>query len=395
MSWKKTTIISATILIGALTVMSVIFFTEPKAERSDISKQTAMLVEVVKAQKGTYNPIISATGTVRPSQEILLGARIEGQVVYLSPDFVPGGYVDKGDILLQVDSTDYINDLTDAESSLEQARSELQRELGLQEAAKREYSLLDDTLSKANKALVLREPQLRSVKARVSSAQTAVNQAKVNLQRTTIRSPFEGHIIYRNVNIGSLVSPGQNLGQLVGNKIYWVETAVPLNRLKWLQFEEDGVSSPVEIRSKTAWGEGKTREGRLFKMLGSLEDQTRMARVLVEVSDPLSRQKANVDKPRLVIGSFVQTNIQGKAIEGVVKINRDYIRSNETAWVMQGDTLDIRELEVVFQDADHAYVAAGLEEGDDIVTTNLANVTEGAPLRLKDEEQASTANGGL
>jgi RND family efflux transporter MFP subunit len=393
MGWKKTLIISVSILIGSGAILGLIFSTEPEAERSGIAKESAMLVQVEVVEKGTFKPSITATGTIRPSQEVMLGARVEGEVIYRSSNFVPGSFVEKGEILLQIDSTDYVNELMQARSQLQQARSALQREMGLQEAAKREYALLDDTLSDANRALVLRQPQLLATRAQVESAQATVNQAKLNLERTTIRASFNAYILDQYVNTGSLVSPGENLGQLAGVDTYWVEAGVPLNKLRWLNFEENGDGAPVQVRSRTAWEEDEYRNGSLFKMLGSLEDQTRMARVLVAVEDPMAIEPGNEELPRLIIGSFVETKIQGKALDEVVKVKRDYIRSNESIWVMEGDSLNIRDIEIQFQDSEYAYVSAGLDNGDQVVTTNLANVTQGATLRLEGETSAPDTNG--
>lgn len=393
MGWKKTLITSVLIIIGSAAVLGLIFSTEPEAERSGLAKESAMLVQVETVEKGTFNPTITATGTVRAAQEVMLGARIEGEVIYRSPQFVPGSFVEKGDILVQIDSTDYVNELMQARSELRQAESALQREMGLQEAAKREYALLDDSLSEPNRALVLRQPQLLATRAQVEAAQATVNQAKLNLDRTTIRAPFNAYILDQYVNTGSLVSPGENIGRLAGIDTYWVEAAVPLNKLRWLNFEEEGEGSPAKIRSRTAWAEGEYREGNLFRMLGSLENDTRMAQVLVEIEDPMSIQPGNENLPRLIIGSFVETNIQGRALDDVVKVNRDYIRSNETIWVMEGDSLDIRDAEIQFQDSKSAYISSGLEDGDRVVTTNLANVTRGAPLRVEGEMTTPNSNG--
>lgn len=393
MGWKKALIISVSILIGAAAILGLIFSTEPEAERSGIAKESAMLVQVEAVEKGAFSPTINATGTIQPSEEIMLGARVEGEVIQRSPNFVPGGFVEKGELLLQIDSTDYVNDLMQAKSELQQARSALQREMGLQEAARREYALLDDTLSEANRALVLRQPQLLATRAQVESAQATVNQAQLNLDRTTIRAPFNAYIIERNVNTGSLVAPGQNLGQIVGVDTYWVEASVPLNKLKWFNFEDEGQGSPVQVRSRNAWDNDQYREGTLFKMLGSLEYNTRLARVLVEVNDPLAIKNENEGLPKLIIGAFVEANIQGKELNDVVKVNRDHIRSNNTIWVMEGDSLNIRDIDILFQNSEFAFVSSGLQGGDRVVTTNLANVTQGAPLRLEGDGAASTEDG--
>jgi len=54
-------------------------------------------------------------------------------------------------------------------------------------------------------------------------------------------------------------------------------------------------------------------------------------------------------------------------------------------WVNDAGQLRIREVQVVFRDPDYAYIGAGLSEDDQVVTTNLSTVVDGAPLRLEDE----------
>lgn len=392
MGWKKPLIISLSILAGAAAIIAIIFSTEPEASRSGATKETAMLVEISTAEQGNFVPTIQATGTVQPSQDIILSSRVSGKVVDRSENFIPGSYVKKGEVLLQIDPSDYENALRQAESELRQAKSDLQLEMGLQEAAKKEYQLLDDTLAPMNKALVLREPQLESAKSQVASAEVSVEQAKLELQRTTIKAPFDAYILNRNANIGSLVAPGQDLGRLVGIDHYWVETSVPLSKLKWLDFSDKAGSegSEVLIRNRTAWEEGETRSGYLFRMLGSLENQTRLARVLVEVPDPIAIESKNEGKPMLIIGAFVETRIKTKPLQNVVRLNRDYLRAGETVWVKQGDSLSIRDVNIQFQDADYAYITEGLEGGEEVVTTNLASVTQGAPLRIKNSSSRNS-----
>lgn len=110
-----------------------------------------------------------------------------------------------------------------------------------------------------------------------------------------------------------------------------------------------------------------------------------MARLLVEVEDPLARQTDGVVPP-LIIGSFVEANIEGREISNVVRLNRNYIHKNDTVWVMRDDKLDIRTVNVLLQDREFAYIDEGLEAGDKVVITRLSTVAEGARLRVKEEE---------
>ena len=102
--------------------------------------------------------------------------------------------------------------------------------MGRQNVALKDYQILAESLPEESRSLILREPQLIASKARVESARASVNQAELDLKRTVIKVPFEAHILSRNVNTGSLVSPGDTIGDIVGIDTYWVETTVPITQ---------------------------------------------------------------------------------------------------------------------------------------------------------------------
>lgn len=393
MNWKKTLLICLVILVSAGAITVVIFLTEPTAQREGATKETAMLVDIETVEMGDYRPIIAVAGTVEASQDIILGPRVSGEVTSLAPGFTPGGTVRKGTLLLQIDPSDYRHVLEMRKTELAKVESDLALEMGRQDVAKKDYQLFDDTLARGNEALVLREPQLKATKAAVEAARVAVSQADLNLSRTTIRAPFDAHIISRNVNIGSQVAPGETLGRLVGLDTYWVIVTVPVSKLPWLRFPEEGryKGSKVKIRNRTAWKPGVFRTGYLLKLIGALDDQTRMARALVVVDDPLANRGENQGLPPLIIGSFVEVRIEGEAIPDVVRLSRDYLRNDSTVWVMQDSLLFIRDVEIVFTDAEFTYIKNGLMDGDSVVTTNLTTVVDSARLRL--EQSDTTAIG--
>ncbi|MGM0621522.1 MAG: efflux RND transporter periplasmic adaptor subunit, partial [Bacteroidota bacterium] len=268
---KKTLVISLLILLAGAVVVFVIFRTEPTAQRGGATKETAMLVDVIEVERGNYRPTIISTGSVMPSKDIVLSPRVSGEVMEISPNFTPGGYVKKGEALLRIDPADYQNILQLRESDLLQAEADLNIEMGRQNVAQKDYQLLAEELAGEDTSLVLREPQLNAAKSRVKAARASVEQARLDLQRTTIRAPFDAHILNRDVNIGSQVSPGQNLGRLVGMDIYWVEATLPMANLRWLSFpgSENEKGSPVKITNRTAWEKDEFREGYLYKLIGS------------------------------------------------------------------------------------------------------------------------------
>lgn len=391
MNWKKSLLICFVILLSGGILTALIFSTEPTAGRTEATKESSMLVDVVKVERGNFTPVISAVGVVEPAKDVILSPRVNGEVTDQSDEFTPGGFVEKGETLLQIDSTDYYNALLQQESELRQARSDLDIELGQQNIAEEEFQQYQDSLTEENEALFLRQPQLNAARAQVESAQAGVQQADLDLQRTQINAPFDAYILTRNVNEGSQVSAGADLGRLVGIEAYWVEAAIPLSKLRWISFPENNGErgSEVRIRDRTAWPEDEYRTGYLYKLLGALEDQTRLAQVLVTVPDPLATEPEHADKQAMMIGSYVEAAIQADELENVVRLNRDYIRSNNKVWVMEQEELSIRDIEIEFQDAEYAYITNGLNDQDQVITTNLATVTEGAPLQLANPDSIS------
>lgn len=390
MSRNKTLVVSTVILLASAVITFFVFMTEPEAQREGATKKTAMLVDVVKVSKGNYIPTVVATGNVQAAKDITLSPQVGGEVVSISKNFIPGSFVKKGEVLLQINPADYRNTLLLRKSDLELAKSELSIEMGRQDVALKDFELVGQEMSAENKELVLRKPQLEAAKANVAAAGAAVNQAQLNLNRTTIRAPFDAHIISRNTNVGSQLAPGADVGRLVGMDEYWVVANVPTGKVNWLTFAENesNVPSKVKVYSNN-WMPGQYREGMLFRLVGALDAQTRLARVLVSVPDPLVR-KVNMDSvPPLMIGTFVETHIEAREIPDVVRLNRGHLRQGGTVWVMEEGKLRIREVDIVFQDPEYAYIKDGLLDNEMVVTTDLSTVVEGADLRTEGEGATS------
>jgi len=384
---KLLTIVVCVLLVaGTAGVSWVIFSTEPEAERSTETRESAMLVEVVEVERGNFSPQIKALGRVRAAREVRLSPRVSGQVVERSPTFNPGGLVAGGEALLAIDPADYENALQQRRSELSRAEADLKIEMGRQRVAEADLELLGEEVPEGKTGLALREPQLATAKAEIAAAEAAVRQAELDLERTRIVAPFEVQVMERTVDVGSQVAPGDELGLLVGQQTYWVVATVPLSALPWISIDDrkDGGGSPAEILDRSAWPAGETRSGRVERLIGTLDENTRLARLLVTVDDPLARQPENKGKPALILESIIEAVITGREIENIVRLERAYLREGDTTWVMDDDgKLRIAELEIVFRDNDFAYVKSGLDDGDLVVTTGLTTLSAGAPLRLE------------
>jgi len=392
---------SLAILLAAGAAATIIFATEPAASREGATRTSAMLVDTVAVRRGTHRPTVEALGTVEAVEDVVLDAEVAGRVVARAPTFVPGGFVRRGEMLLRLEAADYRHVLTQRKSALQEAESELALEAGRQQVAARESRVIDAPEEAVDQERVLRVPQARAARARVDAARAAVKQAALDLRRTVIRAPFDAHVLSREAGLGDRLAPGDAVGRLVGLDAFWVVAAVPRRKLPFIDVPEtttlatDGAArdqaetgddgglpgAPVRLRDRSGWPEGAERRGRVASLVGALSPETRMARVLIEVRDPFGRESDGEPPPRLIIGAVVEARIDGKPLEDVVRLDRDLLRAGDTVWVMEDGVLRIRDVVVAFRDARHAYVAEGLDDGDLVVATNLATVTDGAPLR--------------
>lgn len=380
----KTVIVSLLIVLIGAALIWLIFKTEPTATRKDAARETAMLVDIQTVNRGEYTPTIEAMGQVMPAREITLGSRVSGEVIHQADAFTPGRRVEEGAELLRIDPADYEATLLQRRSELQQAQADLALEEGQQAVARQEFELLGEDIETVNDALILRKPQLEQAKARVAIAEAAVKQAELALDRTRIRAPFPAQVLSREVTLGSQVSTGQALGRLVGTGQYWVEATVPLSKLRWLTFDSnpDSPGAPVSLHHDTVWPAGQSREGRLTQLVGELDNNARMARVLITIDDPLALEQS-AGQPPMILGAFVRAEIQGQPLEDVVRLERRLIRRNDTVWVMEDRKLAIRDVETAFRDQDYAYIRTGLEDGDQVITNELSSVVSGARLRLE------------
>jgi len=384
---KRSWFISLALILLAVAVLYLINSTEPTAEREAATLRRAMLVEVIEAEQGNYQPVIVETGTVAPARDIQLAPQVGGRIVSLHPDFTPGGFIQAGEIILEIEAADYKNRVAQRESELTQAKTELAMEMGRQQVARRDFELLGQRLPEGENDLVLREPQLAAAKTRIEAAEAILQQAKLDLERTKLRSPFEAQILRRMVNLGSQVAEGMPIAEIIGVEKYWVIATVPPAKLPFITFPAgDQLGARVGLSKRGVSDDLNQRTGRLFRLVGELEANTRLARVVIEVDDPLCLEPASAGLLPLLVGEFLEVQIQGKTLLGVVRLPLDYLRKNNSVWIMtEEDKLAIRELKIIFKDHQYAYIKSGLSAGERIVTSSLSRVTAGAELRTESD----------
>jgi RND family efflux transporter MFP subunit len=354
----------------------------------------ATLVTVRTIDYSPQQTVISGMGTVTAACTVELKPRVNGEIVELNGNLMPGGYFCQGETLLKIDPTDYRLTVRELATDVAKAESDLQLEQGNQLIAKKEYTLLGETVSDQERALMLRRPQLENLQATLEAARAQFDKAQVDLARTEIKAPFNAVILSRDVNLGTRASESIVLATLVGTDAYWVEVSVPVSQLRWVRIPrtEGDQGALVRIYDAAAWGDGVYRQGRVIRLESGLEEQGRMAQLLVRVADPLSLQPDSAGKPRMMIGSYVRVEIEGNVVASAAAIEREFVRNGNSVWVMDADgNLAIRPVKIAFRGTDRLIITGGITSGEEMVISDLATPVAGMPLRTVDDTAGQTA----
>lgn len=362
--------------------------TKPKAHQRPKLKN-ATVVRVQEVQPRTETISLEAMGTIVPAQSITLASEVTGKITALSPSFYPGGVFAKDTPMAYIDKRNYTLSLRQKKATLLSARAALSIEGGNQMVAKKEFELLGETVSDAEKSLMLRAPQLDQLRADLENAQASYNQAELDLNRTTITAPFNGMVQDLTTDVGSLVGSGTSLGSFVGTDAFWLELLIPVADLQWIDIPQNknDKGSAVRLFNQAGWGEN-FREAHIIGLMAGLETNGRLAKILVRIDDPLALLPKNSGKPRVLLDSYVHAEIMGKPIKNAIAIDRNHIHDGDTLWVITPEeTLEIREVSPIFKDKKRVILHSGISTGESYITSSIAAPVDGMLLQKEDKQQ--------
>lgn len=353
------------------------------------------LVSVSPMTRGDTPLHLSALGIVTAAQSTSLQTEVSGKVIRLGEHFELGAFVQQGELIIEIDGTEYKNSLTLKQSALASAQADYDIEMGQQRVAKTEIEQLKKkhiAAQSIDTTLALREPYLAKAKANVVSAKADVDQAIYDLERTKLFAPYNAIVVARNVSLGSQASSSVEVAQIVGTDHYYVEASIPMDKLNHL-----GLTSLDGTEVQMVTSSGTVRTGEVLHSIAHLDDTTRMARLLVSVSDPLGLNNGQLP---IFLNDHVRITLQAGLLKDVLTIPRSSIRGNDTVWIAvpsQGEPnkdvqykLDIRPVTVVWKDSNELIVQGDLHEGELLITSPLGGPLQGMPLRVREKSEGKS-----
>lgn len=377
------------------------------------------LVEAVTAAPSAVTVTVEGYGTVKPRTTVKLVAEVRGRVVKELPGFEEGGFIAKDAELIVIDPRDCELDVESRKSQLRQtaaeierldqeernmeatlriarndatlSKNEVERLLNLSDRKVVSQSLVEQTEQKYlaslerlqnlenQKALFRSRREL--LKAQQSMTQVMLRQAELNLERTAVRTPFDGWVIEKSVEVGQHVSPGQAVGLIYEAGSLEIEVRIPVKDLKWLP-EPFSPQSPLDAEVVFEDSADTYRwPAKVIRQKAEVEVTTRTLPLIVSVDSLLAPNQGS--SLHLRPGMFVTVRITGRTIENAFVFPRHLVHPDDVVYTVVADRLHIRPVRVLRAYRDHVVIGGGLAEGDVIVATPLSAATEGMKVRIK------------
>ncbi|MCF2859720.1 efflux RND transporter periplasmic adaptor subunit [Pseudoalteromonas sp. SMS1] len=346
-------------------------------DESDVV-DTRPIVEVEALRAQDHQVVINSYGEVQPLEQTNLSVQVSGEIEYWHPNFVAGGVINKGDVLLKIEKDNYQAALLQAEATLSSAQAQLIEEQALADVAADEAKRFPN---KTHTDLFLRKPQLLSAHAAVKSAKAALSRAQRDLDNCEVVAPFNALVVSRDVGLGQFVNTGASVAKL--NNIEQAEIIIPIAGFDSI-FLPDNVSG-IEATLSQKGINSFTRQAYIHRDLGVVDQQTRMNNLVVRIDDPYGLTS---NAPAIKFGTYVQVQFAGKTLKQIYRLPQELV-NNQTVWLLNSDAqLEPRTVQVIREEGAYYLVGEGLSNNDTVVVTLPEYPQRGMAVKVAGSEQS-------
>jgi RND family efflux transporter MFP subunit len=372
-------VIAPVLVIAVAIVGAVIIVATPTRLQPSQAEPVPQTVRVLKADPKAVRMVVHSQGTVVPRTETALVPEVSGNIVWISPNLVAGGYFEAGDPLLRIDDRDYVTTVERARAAI--SRAEAEQEFSTFELRRLEELETRELISRSEVESGIRIA--RVAEANLQDARGALQQAERNLTRTEILAPFKGLVRNEQADVGQFVSRGAAIANTYA--VDYVEVRLPIadQQLAYLDLplaqrgELDIATAPSVTLSADFAGQKYSWIGSLVRTEAEIDSSSRMVHVVARISaDGTATDNSEAVAPP--VGLFVNAEIQGRPSENIIVLPRAAIRNASEVLVVGDDNrLRFRTVKLLRVYGDEAFISGGLRKGELINVSPLQVVVDG------------------
>ncbi len=362
--WKRMLLMIVTVIV----FLGVIGFVKFRQVQAAIAQYSSFqpppeAVTTVVAARQDWEQTVSAIGSVTPVNGVTVSADLAG--VVRSIEFESGRSVKNGDVLVRLDVRQEQAQLSSAQAQLNLAHLNYDRAKGLRSEG------------------VLSQADYDTAKAELDKADASVKEIQATIDRKTISAPFSGALGIRQIHLGQYLAEGAAIVPLQSLDPIHVDFGVPQQSLASIK-----VGGPIRV---TTDGLGATAfEGKITAIDSIVDSATRNAQVQATLANP---------NHQLHPGMFVKADAILPATSQVIAIPTSAIRYapyGDSVFVVEQvkgpkgqEYLGVRQQVVRLGEArgDQVAVLSGLKAGEQVVTSGVFKLRNGAAVLVNNEVQ--------
>ena len=358
------------IAVGLVAVVAFALVRRGKSSSGQpgISAQARVVPVGVTAAERRDVPIwVEGLGNVTSLATVTVRARVSGQIVSIA--FQEGSRVKTGELLVQVDPRPF-------RIALQQAEATLQRDLATLRNAERDLARYKDLIAQkliAQQQYDQQRATVDSAKATVLLDQSAVNNARLNLQFSSVTSPIDGIAGVRQVDVGNLVSPTDANAIVVLTQMDPIAVLFTLPQDDLPRVAAAFSKGPLTVEAWDRGGLAKLGTGKLTVIDNQVNPGTATIRLKAEFANP---------GLRLWPSLFVKARMHLETRQGVVVVPTPAIQrgpSGTFVYLVNPDsTVAMRNVQVDTAQGPLVIVAQGVQAGDRVVVDGQNQLRVGA-----------------
>lgn len=368
---KMLWILTAGIIVMGI-VIGNILSNQKEPMRRNTTNPNDNVPKIISVKNKDILAPIEISGYLYAYDKVELYAEVSGVLQNTATKhFKEGNRYKKGEILIQIDDSVYLNNVLAQKSSLLNQLTLLLPDLSIDfpKSAKRwEQYLHSFTLKESINPLP--EPASEKEKYYIASRNIYnsffnIKSMEATLAKYTIRAPFAGVVTQSNINPGTLVRVGQKLGEFTNTHLYELEAPVGLFDLGRLR-----IGQTVDLKTEDLQD---TFQGRIQRINSIIDRNSMTVKIYIQISDP-----------RLRDGMYMTGNTQGSPIPKAFSLTKDLLIGENHIFVVEDSRLVQKKVEVVGEKGDRVIIR-GLEDGTLILGEVWPEAREGMIIPISDK----------
>jgi len=360
------TVIAIVIILGA--VLYANYLVDSNNRIKPPAKKVVKTVFAESAQNGKVPISITTSGQLLAKNRFELFAEVQGVLKNGSGVFKPGQIFKKGAVLINIDAQEF-------KASLVSSRSNFQNTIaGMMADLKLDYPMAYEQWNNFLQRFDLEKPlpdlpEVKDEKAEffiagrgVISAYYAIKNLEERLGKYSIRAPYDGVLASASVTEGTLVRPGQNLGEFIATEAYELALSIAPDASDYLKLGDEVVMS---TRSGT-----KTFSGKITRINKRVDPTTQLVQVFVETNDPTLKE-----------GMYLEAEINAGSVDNAVLMSRKLLVDETSVYAVQNGVLVLVPVETVYF-MPNKMVVRGVPDGKMILTQPVAGAHSGMMVNI-------------